>query len=360
MINLVIVGFGEADISLAFIERMRRMFRTNFHPDKAWLYDAEYIYRMEGHPEKIDRSSKFTFTLKPSGFDKSYYGYFKTKQNTARDVYGRMFLKSREADLFSIERPVEAYSEEALFDLLRVKFASDDMDPSEEGLISDFEIDLKLKRVAINTFYSEIRFSADPSSSPVTVERYVDWFEYLVGFCDVNYPECFHSAYISMNPKGYEVAHRSVFNNYHLADVNTSVLGCEWYGYLCKRLLNSLSDEQRASLYGLCEITEYLHGISYTSKMPIEEFRSRDSLALYGIFADKLLPGVGFWKWRDLCADVWKLSHPIKAVRVYEDLIGDKYVLASFNSLPIKREIPVDLDYLTICKNYRKPGYLTE
>ncbi len=354
MLNFIIAAFGEADITLEFIERMRLFFRKKFSSDNANVYDIEYLTeKAEFRPERLKSSSKFTFVLKDAGFEKEYCGFFKNGNTDIRSIYDKLFLKTKMDDLFSLEKEQIPYSEERLFDSLKYHFGSDECKGSTEEPIYDFEIGFKLKKVSLNRFYAQIKFGVDPELSCVSMEEYIAWFEQLVAFCDVNFPACFHSAYISMNPKGFEISHSSLFSRYDPSDIYDHLFGCEWYGYICKRIADTLTKDQYSSLCESSEITEYLNGISYKSKIPLNEFKSSDSLALYRIFEDELLPGVAFYEWSDFAADPWCLSHPVKEVKVYQNMLGDKSVMIPFKCSPRKREALVDLDYLTHYKTYK-------
>ncbi len=353
MLNFIIAAFGEADITLEFIERMRLFFRKKFSPGKVNVYDFEYLRKnVRSHPEYLNSSSKFKFSLYPTGFEKEYCGFFKNNDIDIFSIYDKLFLKPKMDDLFSLESEQIPYSEEALFNSLRFHLKSNECIAADEP-IYDFWIGFKYKKVEVNTFYAQIKFGVDPECSCVSVEEYVSWFEQLVAFCDVNFPSCFHSAYISMNPKGWEISHGSLFSRYDHKDIYGHLFGCEWYGYICKRIADTLTDGQCSAIYEISEITEYLNGFSYKSKIPLDEFKSSDSLELYRIFEDKLLPGVAFWNWCDFAADAWRLSYPIKEVKVYQNMLGDKSVMIPFKCSPRKREALVDLDYLVNHKTYK-------
>lgn len=358
MLNFIAVAYGEADDTLAFCERIRRLFRSKFCNGDAYIYDREFLHEAELIPERLEGSSKFSFVLKPYGFKKEYYGFFKSCNESTDAIYHRLF-KTEEPGfgLFSLCNNDLEYSEENLLSCVERHFKSEIAVNDDADDVADFEIKFELAKLELNLFYAQAEISIDPKSIVGKRDEFVSWFKETVAFCDVNFPECFHSAYISMNPKGIEIAHSSVFSTYDRKDLNTHLLGCEWYCYICKRIQDTIDKSTFKSLSKLARTEFYMNGFSYTCKKDISDFRSSDSIPIYELFADKLISGVSLWDWRDFSSSGRRLYYPVERFNVYQDMISDKSVLFIYKCTPKKLSSLIDLDYKTTYKTYRHYHY---
>lgn len=358
MLNFIAVAFGDADVTLAFCERIRRLFRSKLCTDDVYIYDREFLPEAEFIPERLEGRSKFSFVLKPQGFKKDYYGYFKKRYSSTDDIYQRLFPSNMISfEPVSVVARDEDYSEERLFSCIESHFRSDIDVNTDEKIRADFEIGFELTRLALNKFYAHASVSIDPACIKGRVDEFVCWFKDVVSFCDVNFYECFHSAYISMNPKGLEIAHSSVFSTYDRKDLEDKILGCEWFGYICKRIQNALDKATLKRLSKLARTEFYMNGFTYTIKSDISEFKTRDSVSLYELFSERLISGVSMWDWREFVSSGRKLYYPIDRFNVYQDLVSDKSVMFIFNCTPKKLSSLVSLDYKTTYKTYRHYHY---
>ncbi|MBQ3099549.1 MAG: hypothetical protein IJC50_01030 [Clostridia bacterium] len=359
MLNFIAVAYGEADDTLAFCERIRRLFRSKLCNGEAYIYDREFLHEAEFIPERLEGSSKFSFVLKPYGFKKEYCGFFKSRNKSTKEIYSRLFKpRSSEYSLFSVPvcKSECDYGEEALFRCIERHFKSETA-VNDVDVGCDFEIKFELTRLELNLFYAHAAIYVDPACIEGRVDEFVLWFKETVAFCDVNFPECFHSAYISMNPTGMETVHASVFSVYDRKDLETQILGCEWYGYVCKRIQNTIDKAVFKSLSKLARTEFYTNGFSYTLKKEISDFRSYDSLPLYRLFAEKLISGVSLWDWRDFSSSGRRLYYPIDRFNVYQDMLSDKSILFIYKCTPKKLSSLINLDYKTTYKTYRHYHY---
>ena len=358
MLNFIAVAYGEADDTLAFCERIRRLFRSKFCNGDAYIYDRDFLHEAELIPERLEGSSKFSFVLKPYSFKKEYYGFFKCRNESTDAIYRRLFGSDKsEYGLFSVCEDFPEYSEEALLGCIESHFKSEiDVNGDAEDA-GDFEIKFELAKLELNLFYACAEISIDPDCIEGRVGEFVSWFKETAEFCDVNFPECFHSAYISMNPKGLEITHSSVFSIYDRKDLNTHILGCEWYCYICKRIQGTVDKSTFKSLSKIARTEFYMNGFSYTCKKDISDFRSSDSIPLYELFADKLISGVSLWDWREFSSSGRRLYYPVDRFNVYQDMLTDKSILFIYRCTPKKLSSLIDLDYKTTYKTYRHYHY---
>jgi len=358
MLNFIAVAYGSSQDTLEFCERIRRLFREKLCNGDALIYDREFLCDPRFKVGILDSNSRFAFTLKPAGFKKEYLGFFKDGYSDVGGIRDRIFgCADGEFGLFIDTVPEYEYSELRLFSEIDGHFNCDRAENADAGIDADFEIEFELTKLELDCFYAHARISFDAERIKTRTDEFLDWFRYVVRFCDVNFGSCFHSAYISPNPKGLEIAHASVFSQYDKADLENRILGCEWYGYFCNRIAEKTGESSFADLSSVATLEDYPNGISYTLKMPICDYISRDSLYLYELFGDSLVSGVSHWRWADFVCSKRRLYYPIDRFNVYQDMLGDKHLLFIYKCTPRKLSSLVNLDYRTIYKSYRHYHY---
>ena len=358
MLNFVAVAFGTSEDTLAFCERIRRLFREKICNEDVHIYDREFINAMRTDPGLFDSCSRFAFVLKPHGFKKEYCGFFKDGYSGTDEIASRLFgAVTEDYGMFVDSVNSTEYNEQRMFYEIDRHFKSEEDENEDVDIDSDFEIGFELTRLELDCYYAHARISFDTGRIQGRAAEFVDWFRYVIKFCDVNFSNCFHSAYISNNPKGLEVAHAAVFAEHDKSDLEFKLLGCEWYTYICQRISDTFDEKTTIGLSQIADFERHTNGISYTLKTPLADYRTKDSLAIYELLGDKIISGVSMLRWDEFVTSRRRLTCPIEGFIVYRDMIGDEYLLIIYKCTTKKLSALVNTDYKSKYKSYRRYHY---
>lgn len=326
-LNFVVVCYGAIENVNKAVNYVKNALKVYLSIDNVNIYDLDTLWKAEAMPDLLVKKKSFSFRTAKTCCDKCYIGYFNCCDYAK--LHKHLFASSK--DILSVPPQTPYYSKKNLLELLN-KRANNEV-AGEQEIFYDFAINYHYEILEDGKSYAKIEYYLNSICAKNDISCHLAWCDSIIRDLDLQFSECFQSAYISYNHPNNSVLHKSIYKTYDIHCLNQFVLGAEWLVYFSNNIWNRLEEETLQKLSELVSVRPLANGCQYKSNVDIQLFDNMSREKISNILTTVIMPAFGIYSWSELCQSSLVGMYFPQVVYVYFDRynVDDPTIVFSYN-----------------------------